>query len=83
MSKRTLSQDQAKTLSNLEVTVEIKIGEIILSAAELLDLYPGQPLVFNFDPNSPVSLRIDGSEIARARFVQVNGLLSLEVLGDD
>lgn len=83
MNKLALTQQQAKTLFNLEVTVEIKLGEIILSAAEVLDLYPGQPLQFNFDPNTPVSLNIDGAEIARARFVQHDGLLSLEVVSDD
>lgn len=77
---KSLSFTQAKLLSQLTVPVEVEIGELELSVEDIIDLFPGEAFEFAFDPLSPLSLRIGGSEIAKAKFVLVESRLALEII---
>ena len=75
-SKRT----SAKLLAELDVSVSVDIGEFQLTAADIVDLAPGQTFEFSYDQDVPATLRVCGEEIAIARFVKDDKGLFLEVI---
>ena len=75
-----LSMQQAKLLSEVQFSVGVEIGELSMSAEELIDLLPGHVFEFAFDPLEPVVLSVGEEEVAKARFVTRDGSLALEII---
>ena len=76
---KTLNHQQSKVLSDIQVPVHVDIGTITIQANELIDLIPGNSFEFNFDPKQEVDLRVGSESIGRARFVEKDGALGIEV----
>lgn len=77
---KSLSLPQAKRLAEITVPVEVEVGKLELSLEDLIDLFPGETFEFAFDPLAPLSLCMRGSEIAKAKFVLLEGKLALEII---
>lgn len=75
-----LSTGQLRLLSDIQLEVALEVGQIILSAEQLLDLHQGQVFEVELDEKLPVTLRIGGEMIAEARFVLSDEQLALEIL---
>lgn len=76
----SLSLEQAKFLSEVPVTLGVEIGNLLLSAEQLIDLLPGQVFEFQFDPHLPVRLLLGEEHVGSARFVMHGEQLALEVV---
>ncbi len=76
----TLTANQAKFLSEIEVNLGVEIGELELSAEDLIDLYSGQIFEFSFEPTNIVRLRVGEEQVATAKFVRQGENLALEII---
>jgi len=63
---KPLSIKQAQALSQVEVTVDITLGEISLSLEELIDLAPGRLFELSSLGTTPLELKVSGESIATA-----------------
>lgn len=62
-----------RLIDTVSVAVEAVVGEARLTVGELTTLTPGATLPLDAALNRPVSLRLDGQEIARGELVAVDG----------
>ena len=76
----SLSIQQERFLSEVQVNLGVEVGKLCISAAQLIDLVPGQVFEFEFDPLAPVLLSLGEEEIGEARFVLQGEKLALEVM---
>ena len=75
----SLSLQQAKFLSEVQVPLGVEIGKLSITADKLIDLLPGQVFEFEFDALQPVALFLSGEKIGEARFVLEGEKLALEI----
>ena len=76
----TLNRTQAKFLSEVQVLVGVEVGELSISAAELIDLLPGHVFEFRLGEQTRLSLRVGGEKIGEAELVEENGELALRIV---
>lgn len=74
-----LTTKQAKFLADIQVAVSVRLGELQMSAEQLIDLIPGNIFSFPIDTAAEVKLVVGEEEVARAHFVEVDGELLLEL----
>lgn len=74
-----LSLHQARFLAELQVEVGVEIGELRLSAEQLLDLQEGQVFELLCAADRPVVLRMGGETIAQGRLVLHEERLCVEI----
>ena len=74
---RQLNLSQSKLLSELVIPIQITLGEISISAAELIDLRGGEHFPIHIEKESPVTLVVAGEAIAKGKIVKENSVISV------
>ena len=72
---KQLNLSQAKLLSELVIPVQVSLGELSLTASQLLDLNTGEHFPLSIEENSPISLIVSGETIAKGRLVSDGSLI--------
>lgn len=67
---KQLNLSQARLLSELVIPVQVILGELSLSAAQLIDLRGGEHFPLLLEEDSEVSLVVSGEAIAKGRLVK-------------
>ena len=75
-----LSLRQAKLLNEVKAEISVELGEIVLSADQLIDLVPGSVLEFAVDAQRPLTLRLYGELLGTGVVVRNGEELGLEIL---
>ena len=76
---RELNLSQAKLLADLVIPVQIVLGELSLSAAQLIDLRAGEQYQLELDEYSLVTLVVSGEPIARGKLVKDNSDIYIQI----
>jgi flagellar motor switch/type III secretory pathway protein FliN len=76
----SLSHLQARFLADIAVPVHVEIGELMLSAEEVIDLAEDQVIDFELNPAEAVSLRVGSETVARGRLAVCDGRLVIQVM---
>lgn len=82
---RQLNLSQAKLLSDIVIPVQVSLGELVLTAAQLIDLRSGEHFPLHLDLESPVTIVVAGEVIAKGKLVKdqaVVCVLITEVLSE-
>jgi len=66
-------------LSFIDVSISIELGQFEMNCHDLLNLKKGELVHFEFPVDKQVSLRIGEEVIAKAKFVNVDGSVALQV----
>lgn len=77
---KTLTQAQAKILSEASVNLNVDIGSISMSIEDLIDLMPGEVFEFQLEKGKIVKIKLDAKTIAEAKFVKKDGSYALEIV---
>jgi len=83
---RQLNLSQAKLLSELVIPVQIILGELPLSAAQLIDLRGGEYFPLLLEEDSLVTLVVSGEAIAKGKLVKDESsicVLITEIISDN
>lgn len=75
-----LTIEQVKFLNDVKVPVSIELGELSLSAAQLIDLLPEQVFELAVNDELPVALKVSGEIIALAQLVALDSGLGVEIV---
>ena len=75
-----LSPAQLKSLASVKIELGIEIGTLHISAAELIELLPGQICEYESGPLAEFVVRLGGEQAATARFISTESGLGLEIL---
>ncbi len=80
-----LSSIQQTALSQVQLSVDIDIGSLVITAKELVELEPGMVFAYEHGPQPGLNLRINGEVVAAARLVAIGETkgetkLGLEIL---
>lgn len=67
---RQLNLSQAKLLSDIAVPVQVFLGELALTAAQLIDLRSGEYFPLHLDKESPVMIAVAGEVIAKGKLIK-------------
>lgn len=67
---KQLNLSQAKLLSELVIPIQISLGELSISASQLIDLRGGEHFPLNLEDQSPVTLIVSGEGVARGKLVK-------------
>ena len=67
---KPLNLSQAKLLSDLVIPVQISLGELSLTAKQLIDLRSGEHFPLQLEEYSPITLIVSGEAIAKGKLVK-------------
>jgi flagellar motor switch protein FliM len=74
-----LAQTEA-LLKDVAMPVVIELGRIKTTAADIVNLRPGQILELRRAPNDPVDITVNGKTVAKGELVEVEGELGVRLL---
>lgn len=70
----------SRLLSEIPVEMTVELGEVLISAEELLTLLPGTTIDIRLEENEPLVLRVGGERIGTGRLRKKGEGVALEVL---
>jgi len=71
---------ESELLRNVQVTVEARLAEKLISLDELTALTPGSSLVFDHHLNEPIDLYVNGMLVARGEIVAVDDNFGVRIV---
>ena len=78
--QHALTNQQIKFLQDLKIAVQVRVGDLIFNAEQVIELAPGQIFEFAIKPESQLALYVDNEQIATAKFAMIEDNLGLEIL---
>lgn len=74
------SPEAAGLLDDVTVALVVELGRVSVSAADVMQLRPGQVIELSRAPGEPVDLVVDGKRIGKGELVEVDGELGVRIL---
>jgi len=62
------------------VAMVVELGRVMVSAADVMGLRPGQVIELSRQPGEPVDLVVDGKRIGKGELVEIDGELGVRLL---
>jgi len=76
----TPSAEAAGLLDDVTVAMVVELGRVMVSAADVMGLRPGQVIELSRSPGEPVDLVVDGKRIGKGELVEIDGELGVRIL---
>lgn len=70
----------AGLLDDVTVAMVVELGRVMVSAADIMGLRPGQVIELSRAPGEPVDLVVDGKRIGKGELVEIDGELGVRIL---
>ena len=70
----------AGLLDDVTVAMVVELGRVMVSAADVMGLRPGQVIELSRAPGEPVDLVVDGKRIGKGELVEIDGELGVRIL---
>ena len=70
----------ASLLDDVTVAMVVELGRVMVSAADVMGLRPGQVIELSRAPGEPVDLVVDGKRIGKGELVEIDGELGVRIL---
>jgi len=67
-------------LGDVNVAMVIELGRVQVTAADVLNIRPGQVIELTRSPGDPVDLVVDGKRVGRGELVEIEGELGVRIL---
>jgi len=74
------SPDAVGLLDDVTVAMVVELGRVMVSAADIMGLRPGQVIELSRSPGEPVDLVVDGKRIGKGELVEIDGELGVRIL---
>jgi type III secretion system YscQ/HrcQ family protein len=74
------SAEAAGLLDDVTVAMVVELGRVMVSAADVMGLRPGQVIELSRQPGEPVDLVVDGKRIGKGELVEIDGELGVRLL---
>lgn len=74
------SPEAAGLLDDVTVAMVVELGRVMVSAADVMGLRPGQVIELSRSPGEPVDLVVDGKRIGKGELVEIDGELGVRIL---
>jgi flagellar motor switch protein FliM len=74
------SVEAAGLLDDVTVAMVVEVGRVMVSAADVMGLRPGQVIELSRAPGEPVDLVVDGKKIGKGELVEIDGELGVRIL---
>ncbi len=74
------SSEAAGLLDDVTVAMVVELGRVMVSAADVMGLRPGQVIELSRSPGEPVDLVVDGKRIGKGELVEIDGELGVRIL---
>ncbi|MBM4281404.1 MAG: hypothetical protein FJ137_11820 [Deltaproteobacteria bacterium] len=74
------SAEAAALLDDVTVAMVVELGRVMVSAADVMGLRPGQVIELSRQPGEPVDLVVDGKRIGKGELVEIDGELGVRLL---
>lgn len=74
------SAEAAGLLDDVTVAMVVELGRVMVSAADVMGLRPGQVIELSRAPGEPVDLVVDGKRIGKGELVEIDGELGVRIL---
>lgn len=74
------SSEAAGLLEDVTVAMVVELGRVMVSAADVMGLRPGQVIELSRAPGEPVDLVVDGKRIGKGELVEIDGELGVRIL---
>ncbi len=72
--------ESANLLNDVAVSMVVELGRVGVSAADVVQLRPGQVIELSRSPGDPVDLVVDNKRIGRGELVEIEGELGVRIL---
>ena len=72
--------EAASLLDDVTVAMVVELGRVMVSAADVMGLRPGQVIELSRAPGEPVDLVVDGKRIGKGELVEIDGELGVRIL---
>ncbi len=72
--------EAAALLEDITVALVVELGRVMVSAADVVQLRPGQVIELSRAPAEPVDLVVDGKRIGKGELVEIDGELGVRIL---
>lgn len=76
----TPSAEAAGLLDDITVAMVVELGRVMVSAADVVQLRPGQVIELARAPGEPVDLVVDGKRVGKGELVEIDGELGVRIL---
>ena len=73
-------EEQIKCLAELRTEVTVQVGSLILTGRQLIEMRPEQTFEFRLDAETPITLSVEGEEIARGKLVATEKSFGIEII---
>jgi type III secretion system YscQ/HrcQ family protein len=74
------SAEAAALLDDVTVAMVVELGRVMVSAADVMGLRPGQVIELSRQPGEAVDLVVDGKRIGKGELVEIDGELGVRIL---
>ncbi len=74
------SPESAGLLEDITVALVVELGRVMVSAADVMGLRPGQVIELSRKPGDAVDLVVDGKRIGKGELVEIDGELGVRIL---
>ena len=74
------ASEAAQLLDDVTVAMVVELGRVMVSAADVMGLRPGQVVELSRSPGEPVDLVVDGKRIGKGELVEIDGELGVRIL---
>lgn len=74
------SPEAAGLLEDIGVALVVELGRVMVSAADVVQLRPGQVIELARAPGEPVDLVVDGKRVGKGELVEIDGELGVRIL---
>ncbi len=74
------SADAVGLLDDVTVAMVVELGRVMVSAADVMGLRPGQVIELSRSPGEPVDLVVAGKRIGKGELVEIDGELGVRIL---
>jgi flagellar motor switch protein FliM len=74
------SPEAAGLLEDITVAMVVELGRVMVSAADVVQLRPGQVIELSRAPGEPVDLVVDGKRVGKGELVEIDGELGVRIL---
>lgn len=74
------SAEAAGLLDDITVAMVVELGRVMVSAADVVQLRPGQVIELSRAPGEPVDLVVDGKRVGKGELVEIDGELGVRIL---
>lgn len=72
--------ESAGMLEDVAVAMVVELGRVSVSAADVMNLRPGQVIELSRSPGDPVDLVVDGKRLGKGELVEIEGELGVRIL---